>query len=75
MTISADDEFNNLGDAEKVKFSQAETAATLYDSMTSLTSSTAYAPASMTPRGWCPSHWVSTGAYSRCGSPTRSATS
>lgn len=29
MTISADDEFNNLGDAEKVKFSQAETAATL----------------------------------------------
>jgi hypothetical protein len=29
VTISADDEFNNLGDAEKVKFSQAETAASL----------------------------------------------
>ena len=29
MTISAADEFNNLGDAEKVKFSQNETAATL----------------------------------------------
>ncbi|WAJ48016.1 hypothetical protein OK015_28630 (plasmid) [Mycobacterium sp. Aquia_216] len=29
MTISADDEFKNLGDAEKVKFSQTETAATL----------------------------------------------
>lgn len=29
MTLSADDEFNNLGDAEKVKFNQAETAATL----------------------------------------------
>jgi hypothetical protein len=29
VTISADDEFNNLGDAEKVKFSQTETAASL----------------------------------------------
>lgn len=29
MTGSADDEFNNLGDAEKVKFSQNETVAAL----------------------------------------------
>lgn len=29
MRMSADDEFNTLGDAEKVKFSQTETAATL----------------------------------------------
>ncbi|EFG78824.1 hypothetical protein HMPREF0591_1270 [Mycobacterium parascrofulaceum ATCC BAA-614] len=29
MISSADDEFNNLGDAEKVKFSQNETAAAL----------------------------------------------